>query len=309
MTAPPAQQQNLKVSYAYISWVLETNRGIMGHLYQFTSATGANDYFTDLDIDVSYGGNTYKSGSLRFEGLRRKVGIGTNVDEQTLKIWAAPTDTMFGVPFLEGAEEGLLDGAIIVRSRIIWNFVTGNAAVDVQNLPLAVFTLFTGYTAEIAKGGTAHVELKVKSGLHKLDVNMPRNYYQPGCLWTLFDAGCTLSKAAHTVTGVIGSGPTGNVIPVVGGIAPIVGLDDIPYYAQGRLLFTSGVNAGLQVLVGNNDSVNLYLAYLLNSIPSAGDMISYTPGCSKIFNTCLVKFANTANFRGFDKVPPVMVSI
>jgi uncharacterized phage protein (TIGR02218 family) len=302
-------QQTPKVSASYITWVLGTNRGIMAHLYYFISATGLQDYFTDLDVDVPLNGNTYKSGSLRFEGLQRKVGIGTSVDEQTLKIWASPTDTLFGANFLAGAEEGLLDGATIVRSRIIWNFVTGNAATDVQNMPLAVWTLFTGYTAAIGKGGVSHVELKVKSGLHKLDVNMPRNYYQPGCLWTLFDQGCTLVKASYGVSGVVGASPLPNVIPVVGGISPIVGADDIPEYAQGRLLFTSGVNNGLQVLIGDNDGVNLYLAYLLNSVPSAGDTFTYYPGCSKSFNTCKLKYGNNANFRGFDKVPPVMVSV
>src|ERR1700685_2633105 len=119
MALPP----NLKVSYAYIQWLLETNRGIMFHLYQFTSAAGANDYFTDADLDINWNGQTWKSGSLRFEGLQRKISVGLAVDEQNLKIWAAPTDTMFGANFLEGAEEGLLDGVVIVRYRLIWQFV------------------------------------------------------------------------------------------------------------------------------------------------------------------------------------------
>ena len=298
-----------KVSSAYISWLFASNRGVMAHLYTFTSASGVLDYFTDLDVDVVYGGNTYKSGSLRFEGLRRKIGIGTAVDEQTLKIWAAPADTLFGAAFLAGAESGLLDGAIIARARAIWAFSTGNAQVDIQAAPLAVWTLFTGYTAEITAGGVSHVELKVKSALHKLDTNMPRNYYQPGCNWTLFDAGCALNKASYGVTGTIGTGPTGNIIPVSGGISPINGPDGITYYAGGRLLFNSGVNAGLQVLVGANDGSNLYPAYLLNSVPAAGDSITYYPGCSKGHTTCDLKYSNSANFRGFDKVPPVMLSI
>jgi uncharacterized phage protein (TIGR02218 family) len=301
--------QNTKVMLEYIAWTLATNRGIMGHLYAFTSATGINDYFTDLDIDVNYNGILWKSNSLRFEGLQRKIGVGTSVDEQTLKIWAAPTDTLFGANFLLGAEEGLLDGALIVRSRIIWNFVTGNAAVDVQNPPLAAWPLFTGYTAAIMKGGSAHVELKVKSALHKLDVNMPRNYYQPGCLWTLFDTGCTLNKATYGVVSTVAAPAGANVIPVSGGISPAVGADGIAQYAQGRLLFTSGINVGLQVLVDNNDATNLYLAYLLNALPSAGDGITFFPGCSKAFTTCKTKYANQANFRGFDKVPPIYVSV
>lgn len=305
----PAQQP-LRVSNAYVNWTLATNRGIMAHLYAFTSVTGATDYFTDLDTAISYNEIFWKANSLRFEGILRKLSIGTNVDEQTVKIWAAPTDTLFGANFLAGVEEGLLDGAIIVRSRAIWNFVTGNAAYDVaNNQPLAVWPLFTGYMAEVVKGGASHVEIKVKSALNKLDVNMPRNYYQPGCLWTLFDQGCTLSKAAFTVTGTVGPIPPNPLlVPVNGGLTSL-GADGLPMYAQGRLLFTSGVNAGLQVLIGNNDASNLYLAYPLNDLPSIGDSISFTPGCSKFHSTCVVKFSNGNNFRGFDKVPPVMVSL
>ena len=306
---PVAPVQPIKVSSDYIKWLLATNRGIMGHLYQFTSATGVNDYFTDLDFNVNYDGVVWKANSLRFEGMARKLQVGLDVDEQTVKIWAKPTDTLFGALFLPGAEQGLLDGAIIQRSRIVWQFQTGNAAYDTTLAPIAVWVLSTGYTSQIAKGGLSHIELKVKSALHKLEVNMPRNYYQPGCLWTLFDAGCTLVKSAFKVTGTVGSSPTSRVIPVSGGIATPVGADGIASYAQGRLLFTSGVNNNLQVLIDNNDTNNLYLAYLLDEVPSAGDTFNYYPGCSKAFNTCDLKYSNKANFRGFDKVPPVMLSL
>jgi uncharacterized phage protein (TIGR02218 family) len=272
---------------------------------------GPSDYFTDLDTDVFWDNILWKSNSLRFEGLQRKIGIGLSVDEQTIKIWASPTDTLFGANFLSGVEEGLLDGAVLVRYRIIWPLVTGNAAHDVQpsNPPMAVWPLFTGYISSIDKGGASHIELKVKSALTKLNVNMPRNYFQPGCLWTLFDQGCTLSKASFAVSGTITGGVTSKIIPVSGGLSPSTGADGNPQYAQGRLLFTSGVNKGLQVLIDTNDSTSLYLAYLLNAIPSPGDTILFFPGCSKTFATCSAKFNNTENFRGFDKVPPVMVSV
>ena len=306
--ADPRLETNLKVSQQYINWVLATNRGIMAHLYQFVSATGIEDFFTDLDTDIVYDGVTWKSNSLRFEGLQRKLGIGLNVDEQGLKIWAKPTDTLFGANFLTGARQGLLDGATIVRYRAIWRFVTGHAASDVQQVPFAVWPLFTGFTSAIAKGGPSHIEFKVKSALVKLNVNMPRNYYQPGCLWTLFDSGCTLNKASFAFSGTIGALNTNTIAPV-GGVVPNVGPDGNPYFSQGRLLFTSGINSGLQVLIDNNDETNLYLAYPLNALPSVGDTISYYPGCSKTYYTCQTKYGNQVNFRGFDKVPPVMVSV
>jgi uncharacterized phage protein (TIGR02218 family) len=203
-----------------------------------------------------------------------------------------------------------MDGAVIVRYRIVWSFVTGNAFADVQppNQPIAVWPLFTGYTSQIVKGGVSHIEMKVKSALVKLNVNMPRNYYQPGCLWTLFDQGCTLTKSDFGTSSTVSAASIQTIVPA-GGIATPIGADDLDNYAQGRLLFTSGVNDGLQVLIDTNDSSGLYLAYPLDQIPNIGDGIIYYPGCSKSFATCNLKYSNSQNFRGFDKVPPIFVSM
>ena len=298
-------QENLKVSYPYITWVNGTNRGIMGHLYQLTSLAGVSGYFTDLDCDISWNNQTWLSNSLRFEGLKRKVAVGVNVDEQTIKIWATPTDTLWGGTFLQAAEAGSLDGATIVRYRIIWPFVTGNAHLDTQGQPIAVWTMFTGYTGSIEKGGSSHIELKVRSALLRLNVNMPRNYYQPGCLHTLFDSGCTLIMSNYkNQTTVASSNYT--VVSPNGGVVNPNGADGISTYAQGRLYFASGVNEGLLTLIDSNDGTNLFLAYPLTTPAAVGDEIQYYPGCS---NTCVAKFANQSHWRGFDKVPPTSVSI
>ena len=307
--APIFRQENLKVSYQFINWILDTNRGIMGHLYHFISATQINDFFTDLDTDVSYIGANWRSDALRFDGLRRKIGIGLNVDEQNLKIWAAPTDTLFGANFLQGVEQGLLDGAIIERYRMVWKFATGNAAEDIKQQPLAVWPLFTGFVSTVTKGGSSHVELKVKSALLKLNVNMPRNYYQPGCLWTLFDPGCQLDRTPYTINGTVSAGITSTTIPLNGGITAPIGADGLINYAQGRLTFNSGVNTGLEVLIDNNDDNALFLAYPLTELPNIGDAVTYLPGCSKSFATCTNKFGNQIHHRGYDKVPPIMLSV
>lgn len=303
------QQQNLKVSSQYLSFIKSHNRAIVCNLYKFTSFNGAVDYFTDMDCDINFFSVIWKSGSLRISGIQRKTAIGLSVDEQTMKIAASPTDTLFGSNFLTGAEQGLLDGCLVQRYRAIWPVASGNAFQDVQQLPIAVYCLFTGYTAEISNGGVASVEVKVRSALAKLEVNMPQNYYQPGCNWTLFDNGCTLIKQNFVILGNVDNGPSANVLPIVNGLNPVNGLDGLPQYAQGRLQFLSGVNSGLEVLIDTNDANNLYLAYALDQLPSPGDQVIFTPGCSKMFNTCDKKYSNKANFRGFDKVPPVSISL
>lgn len=304
-----------RVPLSMINYARFADRAIVGHLYQFTSITGINDYFTDLDMDINYAGQIWKSGSLRIEGLKRKLSIGMNVDEQSIKIWAAPTDTLYGSNFLQNAEIGLIDGTFITRQRMVWALETGNAYVDLNTVaPVAVWTMYSGYIGEIEKGGPSHIEAKVRSPLVRLEVNMPRNYYQPGCLWTLYSqigvtGGCTLDKTLFAVNGIVAAGATVRRIPIQGGLT-FLGADGLPQYANGRALFTSGVaDTGLQTLIDTNDATYLYLAFPLETPPAAGDTITFYPGCSKSFNTCNLKFNNTENFRGFDKVPPVMMSM
>jgi uncharacterized phage protein (TIGR02218 family) len=299
---------SVPVSEAYVNFVLSAPQAIMGHLYEFISIDGQTDYFTDLDQDVTWGGVLWKSTGLRITGFRRKLAVGLQVDEQNVKIWATPTDTLFGGNFLTGAEEGLLDGVLIKRLRIVWNNVSGNAAYDMaNNVPMAVWVLFTGYTSKISKGGQSHVEMTVKSPLVKLAVNMPRNYYQPGCLWNLFDGGCTLNEVSFAVNKIIAAGASYTTLPITGGLTAL-GPDGISQYAQGRIEFTSGVNEGLLTLIDSNDAGNVYLAYPLNALPAAGDGVTLWPGCSKSFSTCQQKYNNSNNFRGFDKVPPICMS-
>lgn len=282
---------------------------IMAHLYQFVSASGDNDYFTDMDADINIAGTIYKSGGLRIQGLKMKVAIGVSVDEQECVIWASPTDTLFGATFLSGMAEGLMDGGQIIRSVAVWTPVTGDPYLDTVAPPIASWVLFTGYMSTIEKIGRASVTFKVKSPLVKLNMNMPRRFYQPTCNWSLFDAGCTLLASAFAVSGTIGSGPNLTTIPVSGGIATPNGADGVPNYQRGRIFFNSGDNEGLLATVDTNDADNLYLAYPLNTVPNAGDSITFYPGCSKTFATCQSKFNNTQNFDGFDLVPNVFVSV
>lgn len=281
---------------------------IIGHLFTFESASGALDYFTDMDTDISYGGNTFKSGGLRIDGIKTRIGIGVSVDEQEVIIWASPTDTLFGAAALTGLAEGLMDGGTVARDRIVWLPQTGDVSLDIQSPPQAVWRTFLGYMSTIERLGRASVTFKVKSPLVKLNIDMPRNFYQPGCLWSLFDSGCTLDRDNFAFHGSCALSDTRN-IRVNGGIPTPAGADGLANYQRGRILFTSGVNNGVMTTIDGNDNNFLYLAYRLNAAPGIGDTFTAYPGCSKSFNTCQLKFNNTNNFRGFDKVPPVFVAV
>lgn len=281
---------------------------IIAELYTFTSVSGAIDRFTTLDTDVTLDGATYSSTGLRIEGLRMKIGVGVSVDEQEVTIWASPTDTLFGSAFLAGIGDGLMDGGMIARDRVVWTPITGDVLTDIQDPPAARWRMFLGYMSTIERLGRASVEFKVKSPLVKLNLDMPRNFYQPGCLWSLFGAGCTLDRDDFKITGTI-SGVSGLGLAVSGGVSPFTGNDGLPYFQRGRILFTSGVNNGLLATLDSNDAGALYLAYPLVAEPSPGDTFTAYAGCSKAYSTCQSKFNNTNNHRAFDLVPPVMVAV
>lgn len=300
----------ISTNSAFFNAVTAGNRQwIIGHLYTFTSASGSVDYFTDLDVDITIAGTVYKSGGLRVNGLKMKIGVGVSVDEQEVVVWASPSDTLFGSAALIGLAQGLMDGGTIARDRAIWPRQTGDVSQDISVAPMAIWRMFFGYMSTIERLGRASVTFKVKSPLVKLNTDMPRNFWQPGCLWSLFDTGCTLDRNAFAFGSVVGTNPTTAVIPIFGGLPTSIGADGLAYYQRGRMVFTSGVNTALTVTIDSNDAAAVSLAYRLNQAPSPGDSVILYPGCSKSFATCNAKFNNTGNFRGFDKVPPVFVSV
>lgn len=281
----------------------------IAELYQFNFRDGSFAYFTNLDLPINYGGRLWLANQIRIEGLKFKIAIGLDVDEQEIKIDAYPGDTLNGANFFAGVQEGLLDGAYVIRSRGFWT-AHGGPAYDDYNLfaPICVVPLFTGRVATISKIGRTHVELKLKSPLSLLDIDMPRNTYEPGCQWTLYDSGCTLTRASFTTNYTVLTATVQQITPTIA-ISPATAADGIATFLQGRLLFTSGVNSGLQTIVGNNNGTYFALQYPLLSASAPGDTFAVSQGCSKTSNTCDMKFSNLLNFRGFPRVPPIVVSV
>lgn len=253
---------------------------------------------------------TYRSNSLRIEGLKYKLAVGWQVDEQDIKISSYPGFTLAGSNFFGGIESGLLDGAYVTRQRIFWPVVTGIAAYDMQLAPIAVVTLFTGRVSTISKIGRTHVEMKLKSPMVILDIDMPRNTYGSNCQWSLFSPGCGLNRASFTNNFTVLAANNTTIEPTVP-VSPVTGADSVPYYALGRIKFTSGVNTNLIVTVGGNDASVFSLRFSLDNVPAPGDTFEASAGCAKTGRggACETKFDNLINFRGFSRVPPIVTSV
>ena len=251
--------------------------------------------YTNVDVTFSYEGNTYLANSVRVDGLKYKASIGLEVDQQQITCSALATDTITGgAPFLQALRDGSFDGCQIERDRVFFSDQIGGTAIG-------SVTLFIGRLGVVNEIGRTTAKLTVNSLLTLLDIDMPRNVYQPTCLHTLYDSGCTLVKNAFGTNGTCGSGSTASVINWSGASLN---------FQQGTITFTSGVNAGATATVGSAVAgTSLSLLYPLESVPSPGDAFTVYYGCDHTPATCLSKFNNFANFRGFPYVPPPQMAI
>ena len=144
---------------------------------------------------------------------------------------------------------------------------------------------------------------EVRSLSQQLDQPQGR-IYQHRCDADLGDGRCgvDLTSARFRVTG--------SVLTAVGPSSLVVtGLDAYAddWFSRGRLLVTSGANAGFAVEVRQHvrgtDGVALSLWQAPAKNWQAGDQFSVTAGCDKLIETCTGRFANAVNFRGFPHIP------
>jgi uncharacterized phage protein (TIGR02218 family) len=260
--------------------------------YTFSLRDGSTLAYTNADVPVTLGGAVFLANSVLVDGLRYRCSTGLAVDQQEITVAARATDTIGGVPFLAALRNGVLDGAEVQRERA---FLSSWSAP-----PVGSVLLFKGRVATIDEIGRTSARITVSSDLVLLDVDMPRNLYSPACVHVVFDSGCGLLRNAFSAQGVVGAAPGALRIPWAA---------SSPAYAQGVVLFTSGVNAGLSATIKNADSASLTLSYPLLNQPAAGDTFTATQGCDHTQATCQAKFGNLANFRGFPYVPPPSYAI
>lgn len=277
----------MKAASAQLIALLDSGKFFMADLYDFVTVGGTHYRYTSADIDLAWNGNTYSSKGLRLKRSRTRIVRGLEVD--TLDITVNPTsaDLIGGVPFLQALGTGALDGAEVTLYRAYmetWGDTTPGA-----------LWMFSGKISEVSMSRT-EANLKVKSDLELLNIQMPRNLYQPGCIHTLYDTGCTLSQAGFGVNNTAQAGSTKTSI--VNSLAQASG-----YFDQGKLVWNTGANAGVTRTVKSYVPGTLALALPLPYTPAAGDTFTVYPGCDKQQSTCTSKFNNLANFRAYPYIP------
>lgn len=227
----------------------------------------------------------YSASGLKIQGLILKIGTGVEVDEQEATLQYDTNLTYKGLKIQDALRLSRFDGTRIRRDRVYAPYWGAPWLGGVQ--------MFGGRLSTIDNIGRISASLKVKSDLLLLNVSMPRNLFQPSCLHTIFDPGCTLNRASYATAGTTEVGSTSSAIKWTPASAD---------YAQGRIDINDGSGVlqirTIQRVVGDT----MYLSYPLDFEPTDGMLFTAYPGCSRIYNRC-DDFSNTANFRGFPFVP------
>ena len=276
--------------------------------------SGNSYYFTSWDVPVSRGGITYQTGlTIKRGPVIQKVGL--EVQTCDLEISPQPDNPagailIDGFPFLVACRNGELDAARFTMSKLFLN----NAVA--QNPALVPW--FQGRINQV-DAGRVTAKITVASNLELLNVSMPRNVFQVGCLHQLYDTGCQVRKSDFTTTGTV----TGAQSPTIFTITSTVtsgnfsGGKPITDHAfdLGIITMTSGVNNGDSRVVKTSllSSGQISVIFPWPAAATVGDTFTVSAGCDKLQSTCTNKFQDPANpanptgnlrhFRGYPFIP------
>lgn len=268
---------------------------LMVDLYTITTRGGLALRYTDAQLAVTVNGNTFVTGPLIKRGRTRTV-VGIEVDTLDLTIAASSAVTVNSVPLLQFIARRGLDDARLVLERA---FSPGPGQAFVGTLEL-----FSGRISSPRDVTRLEARLAVNSDTELLDIQVPRNAYQPPCMNTLYDPACGVSRAAHSVTGTAASVSDASRIYFTHSLAAIASTYDL-----GVVAFTSGANAGVTRTVRRYETVagsGVNRITLMAPLPAAvaiGDAFSISKGCDRRQSTCSGVFSNIARFRGTPYVP------
>lgn len=288
----------MKTASAATKAILATGQYVKLDFYEFTLVgSGVVLRFTNADIPLTVGGNTYYTGlTISRSSCRQKMGL----EVQSMDINASPQgDSPAGPiavgahPFLQAVRLGFFDGAMVLFSKGFFN----PPVLGVLDTSPGLVPWMQGKVSN-AVASRSEAVITISDGTDGLSVAMPRNVIQAGCLHSVFDAGCSLNKASFTLSGHLLSAADRTYFQIDGTAAT-------HYFDLGVISFHSGVNAGQSRTVKTYTSPGDYVTALspFPATPAAGDAYSIVPGCDKTQSMCSTKYSNLAHFRGFPYVP------
>lgn len=276
----------MKSAVTALATLLQSSRAFFSvELYTLTLAGGQIYRWSNSDIGITTGGNAFVAGPIIERGSV-KTQVGLAVTSCDVTIYATDSITVLGLPLLQAARRGALDGAELRIERAF----TDDPAKSI----VGTVHVFEGRLSD-AEILSNSVRYTVKSHVELLDTAYPLYVYQPACVWSLYSAGCGVSRAESSITVSAQAGSTRSVI--------LCSVTGSATYDLGEIDGLAGVNAGVRRTVKQHTAGQLVLSFPLPDVPGVGDTFTVFKGCDKTRSTCAARFANQARFKGFPFVP------
>ena len=283
------------------SFLQNKNEFCMAHLFLITLPAGTVLRYTDWEVAITISTGvatgTYLPGSPYIKKGKITEEIGTSSSSMDLTIISNPSDMAGNFGVLKGIGLGLWDGATVIVYKLF---------MSTRFQQIGYITRFAGWIGNVDKIGRTGAQITVQSFLEQLQAKLPRNIIQPGCIHTLFDAGCLANPVTFSFNGTVATNTTVNTL-YGSSLAQATG-----YYDLGKINFTSGILNGMWVTVKNwfsGSPGHFTFNRPLVALPAVGDTFTAYAGCDKQQTTCNTKFSNTIHFTGFRWVPAPEVGI
>ena len=255
-------------------------------LYELKLKSGISHYWADTDVDVNYGGHTYKGDGPIITREKISTNSTVSVDKLSVTITANQNDMIGGVPVLEVAHNGGLDDATLDLRR---------AFFDENGKVIDCIDLFHGI-CEVTQGGGFILKISSKSVVQKLNIEYPNRRYYPQCPYSIYSKECGVDIKSYRKKAKVTAVTDTNTVQI-----------DIPfedgYYTAGGMEWISGPLAGqaTQIMASQNNTI-VYMS-ATNTAPRIGDVAYIYPGCDKTPTTCKNKFNNFSRNRATPYVP------
>jgi hypothetical protein len=189
----------VKASTPELRALLATGEYVYADLWTITLNGGQVLRWAGVDVDIVANGQTFVAGPAIDRGaITEKIGF--EVATLLLNIDAGDEDLVNETPLIQFIGQRGLDGANVKLERAF--------RPDWQTPVTGTVIRFAGRVTSVGEIKASHAEVTVSSWTVLLNVNMPPNLYQTGCLHTVYDAGCGLDPEAFAASGTISAGGT-----------------------------------------------------------------------------------------------------
>ncbi|HWV55567.1 DUF2163 domain-containing protein [Pseudorhodoplanes sp.] len=263
---------------------LESGATTLCRCWIVTRRDGAVQGFTDHDRDVTLNEVVCRADS-GFAGTEAIARLGLSVDG--IEVSGVLSDESLNEDALAA---GRYDAAQVDMYVVDWSE------------PSLHVLMSRGHVGEVRREGRAFAA-ELRGLADALNVETGR-LYTAGCAADLGDARCgvDLDDPAWRGEGTVAA-LNGTSVFIANGLPAF----DDGLFTGGRVLFTSGANAGDAMEVKRHrmqdDTVTIALWQAMAQPIAPGDTFVVTAGCDKRFATCRDRFDNVLNFRGFPHIP------